>query len=201
MATHFYKKIKFALIYPACLTWIILSLSCDSPDHQQKQTNQSITVFYAQKPNTPILLDAKTNTPPLKPGDFIQIKIADKIFKLELASDEPSRYRGLSFRDTIPQDSGMIFTYTTPAVRHFAMRDCLLPIDLIFLNQFNKIVRLHPNMPVQTIGLSDQQLVLYSSLYPMIIAIELKAGTIHTLGLKQGQTLHLPLDKLKHFAH
>ncbi|MEX0887590.1 MAG: DUF192 domain-containing protein [Phycisphaeraceae bacterium] len=129
-------------------------------------------------------------------GDAERIEIAGEAFLLELALDEAKRFRGLSDRATIPADAGMLFVFPDAAERAFVMRDCLVPIDIIYLDADGRILTMH-EMQVEPYGRAEFLLRRYRSNGRAQFVIELAGGSIHRLGLSEGDNLELPLGELK----
>ena len=129
-----------------------------------------------------------------------RVPIADRVFELELALDDEARHRGLSDRPAIADDGGMLFVFPDARERTFVMRDCLTPIDIIFLDPGGRVVQTH-QMRVEPYGTPDSSLTPYHSAYPAQFAIELKGGTLDTLGLEKGTKIPLPVRSLKQRVH
>src|SRR3954469_19885695 len=68
---------------------------------------------------------------PGKDTKFEDVKISGKTFHLELALEQDKRFKGLSDRESIPADGGMLFVFPQPVTSSFVMRDCPVPIDII----------------------------------------------------------------------
>lgn len=131
-------------------------------------------------------------------ADPLPVRIRERTFHLELALTDAQRYRGLSDREHIPDDGGMLFVFPDDAVgvKSFVMRRCLVPIDIIFLDPLGRVVAQHA-MAVEPYDTPEDALVRYSSRYPAQFAIELAGGTLDELGLESGDRVDLPLEALK----
>ena len=125
-----------------------------------------------------------------------KLTLGGRVFTLELALDNQSRYRGLSHREQIDPDGGMLFVFDTARRQAFVMRDCLIPIDLIYLGPSGRIVHMH-QMEVEPPETRKNPRRLYHSNGPAQFAIELAGGTLPQLALKEGQKINLPYEKLK----
>jgi len=128
----------------------------------------------------------------------LPVEIGERTFELELALTPGERYQGLSDREHIPADGGMLFVFPDDRVRvqRFVMRQCLVPIDIIFLDPGQRIVAMH-EMQVEPYDTPEGQLTPYASRYPAQYAIELAGGTLRELGLSEGERIDLPAERLK----
>ena len=156
-------------------------------------------------------------------GDTALVRIAGKPFHLELALDGKTRFQGLSGRTHIEPDGGKLFVFTSPIVTGFVMRDCPIPIDVIYLDQTGRIVAMHemqpepprteeekklspperfPNAPdwQWTNEAYESRLRQYPSRYATQFVIELRGGTYRTLGVKEGDKVDLDIEGLKRRA-
>lgn len=138
-------------------------------------------------------------------NDVETVRIDGRTFFLEIAADNATRLRGLGGREMIEVDGGMLFVFPRPRVLNFVMRDCLVPIDIAFLDQFGTVVETH-EMPIEPReeGESDQayeqRLTQYSSKAAAQFALEFKAGTLRELGLERGDKVELDLQRLQSLA-
>jgi uncharacterized protein len=170
-------------------------------------------------------LKAKSDpmTTPANPTLPIEkVTIAGKTFKLELAATDESRHHGLSGRTDIPEDGGMLFVFPARSVQThgFVMRDCPVPIDIIYLDVAGRVVNTHKMVPEPPRSEAEKvestptgypawfkqnaqyeaRLKQYSSRYPSQFVIELKGDTLDTLKVKNGDKIALDLDRLKKLA-
>lgn len=127
----------------------------------------------------------------------VAVTIAGERFRLELAADPASRTRGLMGRETISPDGGMLFVFPSPDYRGFWMANCLVEIDIAFLDVNGAIVAVHemtpepPRRPDEPLFAYERRLPLYRSFRPAQYAIELAKGSIERLGLKPGMKIAL----------
>ncbi len=135
--------------------------------------------------------------------ESLELQIGGQLFELELALDDKQRAAGLMGREEIDPSGGMLFVMPPvepfPAELTFWMKDCLVPIDLIFLSTEGEITATHEMQPPEP-GLSDEELLRYSSNSPAQYAIELRGGTVKDLNLQVGDTIELPFDYLLELA-
>ncbi|MEM9373560.1 MAG: DUF192 domain-containing protein [Planctomycetota bacterium] len=151
---------------------------------------------------------------PAAPAGFERVQINDRSFTLEVVADDASRTLGLGGRTAIPADGGMLFSFPDSQIRQFVMRDCLVDIDIIFLDAAGVITAMH-HMPVEPpiqpdetrntldalgrvvrLGSYEQRLKRYSSRFNARYAIELQGGMLENLDLQPGQRIELPTERL-----
>ena len=136
--------------------------------------------------------------PPGPPPDTIRVNIGGRTFELELAIDVADQVKGLGGRDRIDPQGGMIFLYGRPVRHGFVMRDCPVPIDIIFVDPGGGIVATHQMQPEP--GRPEEALKVYSSDWPFQYAIELAGGSLDELALEPGGKIDLPLAELKRWV-
>ncbi len=137
---------------------------------------------------------------------FEQVKIAGREFWLELAADHPTRLRGLGGVTEIARDGGMLFVFPDARGRAFVMRDCLVPIDILFLDKDGYITAMH-TMPVEEPQGEDEsdfeyedRLTRYSSRLAAQFAIEIRGGLKDELKVNVGDRIPLDVARLKKLA-
>jgi uncharacterized protein len=138
-------------------------------------------------------------------GPLETVKIGGKTFHLELAETDVKRFRGLSGRTVIEPDGGLLFAFAQSQRLEFVMRDCPIPIDIIFLDGTGRVVAMHKmTVEPQKEGESDtaynDRLKRYSSRFAAQYAIELAGNTLDSLTLKEGDRIEIDTDRLKKLA-
>jgi uncharacterized protein len=72
------------------------------------------------------------------------------IVRVEIASDDASRARGLMYRRSVGPDRGMIFVFPTTEDHTFWMHNTLVALDLIFLDESRSVIGVVANAAPQT---------------------------------------------------
>jgi uncharacterized protein len=114
----------------------------------------------------------------------VRMKIGQRTFTLEVADTPASRERGLMFRESMPEDHGMIFVFPDESVRRFWMKNTRIPLDIIFVDASQQVVSIHPLRPLDLIGVSSGE--------PAKWAIELNRDVAGKAGVKVGDRLQIP---------
>lgn len=138
--------------------------------------------------------DASAETP-----GTIDVKLGGKAFTLEVAVTREQVERGLMGREHLANDGGMIFVFDDQQVRRFWMKNCLMDLDIVFVDNSGRIVAIHTMRYPRT----DEEKAdppYYSSGYPARFAIELNAGEAGRLGLQEGQELGVDVERIKRLA-
>ncbi|MCH2146121.1 MAG: DUF192 domain-containing protein [Phycisphaerales bacterium] len=136
-------------------------------------------------------------------GPTEPITIAGQPFVLEVVSTDEAIQRGLGGREHLGDDEGMLFVFPDPQPRRFWMKNCLIDIDIMFLDGLGRITAIH-TMPAEPLkGENESQeayetrLKRYTSQFGAQFAIELRSGRIDELGLTTGNKVDIPIDCLK----
>ncbi|MEK7599273.1 MAG: DUF192 domain-containing protein [Patescibacteria group bacterium] len=70
---------------------------------------------------------------------IIRLEINNVGLEAELADTAEKRTAGLSGREKLPENQGMLFIFDAPAYYHFWMKNMKFPIDIIWINKDKKI--------------------------------------------------------------
>ena len=91
-------------------------------------------------------INAKTISTLLHHSTTSKVSINSVTFNVELAKTQEELMKGLSGRNSLPQDQGMLFIFEKPSSYSFWMRGMKFPLDLVFIND-KRVVRVFENMP------------------------------------------------------
>ena len=121
------------------------------------------------------------------------VKFKNAELKLEIAATPAARECGLSLRDTLPADHGMLFVVPEPIMLDFWMTNTQLLLSIAFLDDTGRILSIQKMQPGQT-----QE--HYRSPAPARYAIEVHQGWFseHKVNVGDVIELHLPVMMLIH---
>jgi uncharacterized membrane protein (UPF0127 family) len=114
---------------------------------------------------------------------YIPAKIGDETFNLELAKTEADRFQGLSERDGIAPNSGMLFDFGANGEWRMVMRKMRFPIDMVWVAQDKKIVHIEHN------ATPAEYPEVYKSETPAYYVVELPSGTMKRLNVQVGDSI------------
>ncbi len=100
---------------------------------------------------------------------------------VELALDEASQERGLSYRDSLPTDAGMLFVFDAAQKQMFWMNEMRFPLDMVFING-TKVVSVAADVPAQ----AGELPAFVSSVYDADKVLEINAGKAKEWGIGKG---------------
>lgn len=79
-----------------------------------------------------------------------EVSIAGKVIEVELALSPEEKARGLSGREELPEDRGMLFVFDKPDFYGFWMKDMLISLDIIWISLDFKVVHIEKNVSPET---------------------------------------------------
>jgi uncharacterized protein len=106
-------------------------------------------------------------------------------FTIELALSDAQMEQGLMFRRSLAPDAGMLFDFKTPTNVAMWMKNTLIPLDMLFVDEHGRIVDIHE----RAVPLSLDTIATKA---PARYAIELNGGTAARLGIKIGDRVTSP---------
>jgi len=118
------------------------------------------------------------------PGEcrMIDLYIGNRKLTVEVAETPGQQMQGLMFRESIPDNFGMLFIYNDEETRSMWMKNTLVHLDLIFLDRERRVIDMYMNVPPCTCSPCPS----YPSRKPAQYVLELKGNRSTELGLKVG---------------
>ena len=112
-----------------------------------------------------------------------KVIINGQAFAVELADTQAKRAIGLSNRQPLPGDRGMLFIFEEPQNLQFHMKDCYSPIDIAFIDSAGRIVNID-TMAVESDPANPRR--IYQSDRPAQYALETAGGTFARIAAQPG---------------
>jgi uncharacterized protein len=118
------------------------------------------------------------------------LEIASKtgvhVFSVELAVTDEERERGLMFRRSVPEFTGMLFDFKRDQEVSMWMKNTYVSLDMIFIQSDGRIRRIAENTETES-------LKIIPSGGPVRAVLEVAAGTARKLGIEPGDRIASPI--------
>ena len=87
-------------------------------------------------------------SPPPAPASGPRVVLPDgATIQVELASDDATRAQGLMYRDHMADDRGMLFLFPESGEYPFWMKNTLIPLDMVWIDDQRRIAHVASNVP------------------------------------------------------
>jgi len=122
-------------------------------------------------------------------GPYVELK--NKRFTVELAETQEKQALGLMFRDSMPDDHGMLFLFPGESRRSFWMKNTKIPLDIFYFDEDLRLVSVSENTP----PCRSRRCPSYPSTGPAKYVLELNAGKAAELAVKPGDEMEVFLNQ------
>ncbi len=119
------------------------------------------------------------------------MRINDKEIFVEIANDNQLRAKGLSGRESLPPNQGMLFVYDIANLPAFWMYDMRIDLDMIWINN-NQVVDITRNVPAPEEGTPTSELPQYYPSQSVNAILEVNAGFAEKNNIQIGDAVTLP---------
>ena len=118
----------------------------------------------------------------------VQLTAGIHLITAEVADSDPSRTRGLMFRQNLPANHGMLFIFDRKSTHCMWMRNTLIPLSVAFIDDDGTIVNIENMQPHDDSSHCARQPVRY--------ALEMTQGWFAQKGIGPGAKLgRLPVGR------
>ncbi len=156
---------------------------------------QSTATLSAPSPKRQSTATPPTATPTATPVPTIHIDegpgvtIGDVTFGAELAYTADLRTKGLSERDGLDSQTGMLFIFDDGRASAFWMKGMRFPLDFVWIGHDCTVVAVTENVPNEAPGTPNSALPLYRSFVEAEYHLEINAGEVEKLGIGVGDSV------------
>ena len=119
---------------------------------------------------------------PIGAEDNKTLYIQNIPFHVSIADDDAERETGLMFVKSLPDHHGMLFVFDDPVRTSFWMKNTLISLDMLFIDEDGIIRHMHENA-------TPNSLRPIPSLVPVKYVLEVAGGTIAHDKIKIGNTI------------
>ncbi|MFA4937583.1 MAG: DUF192 domain-containing protein [Patescibacteria group bacterium] len=117
-----------------------------------------------------------------------RLQIGESVISVEIADTSIKQIKGLSGRDSLAADSGMLFVYNAPTKNHFWMKDMKFALDFIWIIN-GQVIQLDQNIAPPITSADEPSRIYPQDYYDMVL--EVSAGWIATKQIKVGDMVKL----------
>lgn len=111
------------------------------------------------------------------------VKVGHTSIPVEVADTDEERVLGLSYRKTLPEGTGLLFAFDTPAKYEFWMKDMNFPIDIVWIDEQWQVIGV--DREVRPENYPEK----YAPTSPAKYVLELNSGSALNLGIDTGVLL------------
>lgn len=122
---------------------------------------------------------------PSNPLSTIKLRLGNSDYDLEIAQTMIQKSKGLSHRNSLCPNCGMIFIFNKDSIQPFWMKNTLIPLDMIWINSNNQITDI-----INANEINSTKLLQNTK--PARYVIELNLGDANKNGLKVGDFIKIP---------
>jgi len=107
-----------------------------------------------------------------------------RVFQVKVADDPEEQARGLMFQPRLATDAGMLFIFDPPRPASFWMRNTMIPLDMIFIDDSGRVESIAERRDTYSEKISKSR-------GPVRAVLEINAGLSRKLGIEAGtQAVH-----------
>jgi uncharacterized membrane protein (UPF0127 family) len=110
------------------------------------------------------------------------------VISIEIALTQEEKANGLMGREHLPENSGMLFVFDSPQPLSFWMKNTLIPLDVLYLDEAGTIVDIKTMQPCPP---EEERCPSYPSGEPARYALEINGGRAQELELEIGDSLKI----------
>ena len=155
--------------------YILSDNTVPPPDGFTASSVEAVSPDDAEASNSAVLSDdSYSKTDIIAPKGTVHALMADAADKMEL---------GLSYRDSIADDAGMLFKFDIVGTYEFWMKDMKFPLDIVWVGENKRVVGIVAKLSPETYP------NIFAPSAPILYALEINAGAAEKFGIATGTVL------------
>lgn len=117
---------------------------------------------------------------------LIETDAGSRLLDVEVAETPEQHQYGLMFRESLDEDSGMVFIFFEPQTGGFWMKDTLIPLSIAFFDVDGKILRILDMEPCK-----NDPCPSYAPGNEYMGALEVNEGAFEEWGVEEGDVINV----------
>jgi uncharacterized membrane protein (UPF0127 family) len=109
------------------------------------------------------------------------------VYRLELATVPEDLAQGLMYRENLPEKTGMLFVFAQQTPHHFWMKNTMIPLDIVWLDDAGKVIFVSADTP----PCKADPCPTYGPDVPVRHVLELAAGMAKKEGVAVGTKIEI----------
>lgn len=119
----------------------------------------------------------------------LTLTMPNGVLVAEVVDTKPSRELGLSGREYMRDDEGMLFVFDLPGRYGFWMKDMAFPLDIVWINQNGVVVKIEPNFTPESYKQNPPKTAINDPEANYVL--EINAGRAEKYGLFLGSKIKI----------
>ena len=129
---------------------------------------------------------APTPVPTTDAGPRVELP-SGAVYRVELATDPEEQAQGLMYRENLPERTGMLFVFPEVAPHHFWMKNTMIPLDMVWLDESGRVLFVSANTP----PCKADPCPTYGPDAPVRYVLEIAGGKAASENVNVGATLRI----------
>jgi uncharacterized protein len=126
---------------------------------------------------------------PNRPPSTVAFEGTDALLAVDVADEPGELRRGLMDVEMLPADQGMAFLFDEPTDSTFWMKDTLIPLSIVFVDESHQVIGMRDMQPCQSDPCPS-----YGVDEPYVLAIEANLGWFAEHGIEAGDRAKLRMS-------
>jgi len=109
------------------------------------------------------------------------------VYSVEIARTPEEQAQGLMYRESLPPAHGMVFPFPEGGVHNFWMKNTMIPLDIVWIDDAGKVVYVSANTP----PCKSDPCPNYGPNAPASVVLEIGGGKAAAEGIVTGATIRM----------
>jgi hypothetical protein len=109
------------------------------------------------------------------------------VYRVELALTPEEKAQGLMYRESLPPQTGMLFLFSDEAPHRFYMKNTMIPLDMIWMNESGEVLFVSENTP----PCKADPCPSYGPETPAALVLEIAGGMAEKEGVRVGAKIRI----------